>query len=77
LVIDSVQLIDAKRSRSVLEELGPVALDFELSNYLCSGLQLLHLRLLDQQQQSGAAAQHTQQMLRYITVTDSYVIKIV
>ena len=65
------QLLSAKQSKNSLLELGPVALDFEVSGYVCSGLQIRFIRVCERGQSYVPI-----RWLRYISVSDSYLVKI-
>jgi len=80
-----LQLIDAKKSGGEERrggageggvsgsELGPISIDFELSGYNCSNVQILDMKVSAEQQVSYTH----QKWLRYITTADSYVVKLV
>ncbi|XP_041352881.1 AP-4 complex subunit mu-1-like isoform X2 [Gigantopelta aegis] len=53
------------------KELGPVIVDFEISAYLCTGLQIRFLKCSDQDQSHVPC-----RWVRYITVNDSFTVKL-
>jgi len=65
------KLIVNSGSQANRNELGPASLDFEISGFVCSNLQIQFLRVFD--------AEHSyvpQRWVRYVTVPDSYIIKL-
>ena len=65
------QLISANENPASRMQLGPVALTFEVSGCVCSGLQIRFLRVCDQDR-----AYIPQRWIRYITTADSYIVKL-
>ncbi|XP_035682008.1 AP-4 complex subunit mu-1-like [Branchiostoma floridae] len=65
------KLAVANRTPSSRLELGPVSLNFELPMYICSRLQIRFLRLFDHEQ-----SYVPYRWVRYVTHSDSYVIRI-
>lgn len=57
-------------SRAVLRELGPVSLSFEVPAHTCSGLQVRFLRF------TGPQSSLPHRWVRYVTHSDSYVIRL-
>ncbi|XP_015759796.1 PREDICTED: AP-4 complex subunit mu-like [Acropora digitifera] len=58
--------------KSARKEIGPVSLEFEIPMHICSGLQIRHLRVQDR----GKTGFSPFRWVRYITHSDSYVIRI-
>lgn len=52
-------------------ELGPASLDFEISGFLCSNLEVKSLRVYEQE-----ASYMPAKWVRYITTPDSYTVKL-
>lgn len=67
----SSQLIGARESRSYLQEIGPVVLDFEISGFVCSNLQFQFLHVFDREH-----SYVPMKWVRYVTTSDSYVVKL-
>lgn len=67
----SLQLIGAKENKSSLIEIGPIILDFEISGYVCSNLQIQFLRVFDRE-----LSYAPMKWVRYITTSDSYIVKL-
>ncbi|KAK2190643.1 hypothetical protein NP493_72g03000 [Ridgeia piscesae] len=65
------KLISANESPASRMQLGPVALTFEVSGCVCSGLQIRFLRVCEQDR-----AYIPQRWIRYITTADSYIVKL-
>ena len=65
------QLITPHGVQANRKEFGPAALDFEVSGFVCSNLQIRFLRVFDTEN-----SYVPMRWVRYITVTDSYVIKL-
>lgn len=66
-----LQLIDAKESKCCHLELGPIVINFEVSGYLCSNLQIRYIRVFDHERSYVPF-----KWVRYITASDSFVIKL-
>ncbi|KAK2167222.1 hypothetical protein LSH36_31g08030 [Paralvinella palmiformis] len=64
-------LIDAKEHRHSMADLGPVALTFEISGFVTSGLQIRFIRVFDREHSYVPT-----RWIRYITTADSYVCKL-
>lgn len=63
--------MDAFKNKASLLELGKVAAEFEVSNYVPSGLRIRFLNVSSNQYSaSGSAA--SKKWIRYVTLTDSY-----
>ena len=58
-------------SKSTKKEIGPMALDFEVPVYLASGMEINNLKVFDSHR-----ASQPQRWVRYVTHSDSYVIRI-
>lgn len=71
LMFFSSQLIGARDSRTCLQEIGPVVLDFEISGFVCSNLQFQFLRVFDREH-----SYVPMKWVRYVTTSDSYVVKL-
>ena len=65
------QLIGGKESSSSQKELGPIALEFEVSGFVCSNMQIRFLRVFDREHSYVPF-----RWVRYITTSDSFVVKI-
>ena len=52
------------------EDIGPISVDFEISGYLISGLQVRYLKI-----QGGDKSTTPQRWVRTITVSDSYIVR--
>lgn len=65
------KLIGARDSRTCLQEIGPVVLDFEISGFVCSNLQFQFLRVFDREH-----SYVPMKWVRYVTTSDSYVVKL-
>ena len=58
-------------SRYLKKELGSVCVDFEIPMYVCSGLQIRFMKVLDHSQMHAP-----KRWVRYITHSDSYVFRL-
>lgn len=67
----SVKVHMGEKRKSARKEIGPVSLEFEIPMYICSGLQIRYLRVQDRDK-----AYSPFRWVRYITHSDSYVIRI-
>lgn len=67
----TVKVHISERRKSARREIGPVSLEFEIPMHTCSGLQIRHLRVQDPEK-----AFNPFRWVRYITHSDSYVIRI-
>lgn len=67
----SFKLVGAKESKSCLIEIGPIILDFEISGFVCSNLQIQFLRVFDRE-----LSYAPMKWVRYITTSDSYIVKL-
>lgn len=70
--IAKFKLIEAYQCEASLLQLGPVAIEFEISNFVCSGLRIRFLSIDDHRQEST----HIHRWVRYATLSDSYIFKI-
>jgi AP-4 complex subunit mu-1 len=66
------QLIGAKDGKSNGQEFGPIAIDFEISGYVCSNVQIRSVQVFDRQHSYAPM-----KWLRYITTADSYIVKLI
>ena len=55
-----------------MQHFGPLSMDFELSDCVCSNIQIRSVQLVDSEQSFAPV-----KWLRYITTADSYLIKLV
>lgn len=67
----SVKVHMGEKRKSARKEIGPVSLEFEIPMHICSGLQIRYLRVQDREK-----AYNPFRWVRYITHSDSYVIRI-
>jgi len=68
----TVKIYMNERRKSARKEIGPVSLEFEIPMHICSGLQIRHLRVQDREKTGFSPFR----WVRYITHSDSYVIRI-
>ncbi|KAL9958583.1 hypothetical protein ACROYT_G035616 [Oculina patagonica] len=67
----SVKVHMSEKRKSARKEIGPVSLEFEIPMHICSGLQIRYVRVQDREKAHGPF-----RWVRYITHSDSYVIRI-
>ena len=60
-----------KQTSSRKNDVGPIAVTFELSGFVCSNLQIRFLRVFDKEQ-----SYVPMRWIRYVTVADSYIVKL-
>jgi Adaptor complexes medium subunit family len=65
------QLIGARFSDAYRLTLGPVSVDFEISGFVCSNVQIRGLQVYNRD-----TSYTPKKWIRYITTADSYVIKL-
>lgn len=70
--IAKFKLIDALHCAANRLELGPIALEFEVSNFVCSGLTIKSLKAED----PASVPIPIQRWVRYVSLADSYVFKL-
>ncbi|KAJ8308970.1 hypothetical protein KUTeg_013844 [Tegillarca granosa] len=68
-MIAQFRLINQTSGQIHKQDIGPAVLEFEVSGYTCSGLLIRYLKMPDRE--------NARRWMRYITVADSYVIKLV
>lgn len=68
-MIAQFRLINQTSGQINKQDIGPAVLEFEVSGYTCSGLLIRYLKMPDRE--------NARRWMRYITVADSYVIKLV
>ena len=66
----SFQLINQGSGRLRTDDIGPISVEFEISGYLISGLQVRYLKI-----QGGDKATAPQRWVRTITASDSYIVR--
>ncbi|XP_022251943.1 AP-4 complex subunit mu-1-like [Limulus polyphemus] len=66
-IVAKFKLIDARQNKAYALQLGPIAVEFEVSNFVCSGLRINFLKVVNL-----ATAQTIQRWVRYVTLADSY-----
>lgn len=64
------RLINQGSGKLSRDDVGPISLEFEISGYLSSGLQVKYLKILGGDKSSGP-----QRWVRTITASDSYIVK--
>jgi AP-4 complex subunit mu-1 len=66
-----IKVLVSEVTRHVKKEIGSICVDFEIPMYVCSGLQIRFMKVLDRSQ-----LQAPRRWVRYITHSDSYVFRL-
>ena len=70
LSLSLFQLINQGSGKLSRDDVGPLSLEFEISGYLSSGLQVKYLKI-----QGGDKSSSPQRWVRTITASDSYIVR--